>query len=559
MDSWSQLGIEPTTDIRAIKKAYAIRLKLTHPDDDPQAYQQLREAYDWAQGYAKFHLNYPSDELGDAVSIIEAPPQPSASVEFTESVESMSMPAWPIPPEAIVAQDHAPQAPTVESLLKDCANLWAAQGATGLVQQWPRQQALLEDLPIGEHQHASRVFARFVVEEFDLPVEVLISLTRHFQWGLDFRADQYLGAYLSQALYQRLSAAEVFAAFHPEKYTQHAWALALAKLWDNKRGLLARLLAAGLDGPTRHRVLQARLSTLQILGASRASIKATQDCVAMGGMLQGIFFALFVVGTLVFLYEPGVAKKSFFDAFAVEVGAVILFFMLDRSFNQHQIFVRDFRNGRSLDWVPLIPVVIAMLVYLDQRYAWLAGYSNGSAFLYGLIFLYLGLWLLAPTDEHPWRKLLLPSFFLLLLGLQEFFSQLQTPLLISLAFAWTLGAHVVLRRYPVRFEWVYFKLIKLGLLRANPWMFLGTKFIAVAWALVAMILLPALLFRMAANYRVLYAVAAICAGFLLSHVGSVDGQTHGLLAWVLAVVFGIQMLQAASQRLADFGLKKLHR
>jgi len=43
---------------------------------------------------------------------------------------------------------------------------------------------------------------------------------------------------------------------------------------------------------------------------------------------------------------------------------------------------------------------------------------------------------------------MLPTSLLLLFGVQEFFPRLGEPLLMSLAFAWTLGAHVVLRRYP---------------------------------------------------------------------------------------------------------------
>jgi hypothetical protein len=198
-------------------------------------------------------------------------------------------------------------------------------------------------------------------------------------------------------------------------------------------------------------------------------------------------------------------------------------------------------------------------LYLDQHASWLAGYSNGTAFLVCLICLYLGLWLLAPTDEYPWRKLVLPTFFLLLFGLQEFSSEMPLPLLISLAFAWTLGAHVVLRRYPERVEAVYANLIKLGTLRASPWRWVLIKFIALAWALTAIAMLPVLLFRMAARYRGLYAGAAIYAGVLLANVRSMEGQTQGLILWVLAVVFCIQLLQSMAQGLANYGLKRLRR
>lgn len=53
MSIWQTLGIEPTHDIAAIKKAYAGKLKLHHPEDDPEGYQRLREAYDQAVKLAK--------------------------------------------------------------------------------------------------------------------------------------------------------------------------------------------------------------------------------------------------------------------------------------------------------------------------------------------------------------------------------------------------------------------------------------------------------------------------------------------------------------------------
>ncbi len=59
MSFWEILGIDPTIENSAIKKAYARKLKIYHPEDDPQGFQALREAYDKALKYAKsgeFHL-----------------------------------------------------------------------------------------------------------------------------------------------------------------------------------------------------------------------------------------------------------------------------------------------------------------------------------------------------------------------------------------------------------------------------------------------------------------------------------------------------------------------
>jgi hypothetical protein len=45
---WDELGIEPTKDQRAIKKAYAERLKKTRPEEHPEKFQALRRAYEAA-------------------------------------------------------------------------------------------------------------------------------------------------------------------------------------------------------------------------------------------------------------------------------------------------------------------------------------------------------------------------------------------------------------------------------------------------------------------------------------------------------------------------------
>ena len=53
MNFWDILGIAVTDDVSSIKRAYAKELKTHHPEDDPEGYQQLREAYDSATKYAK--------------------------------------------------------------------------------------------------------------------------------------------------------------------------------------------------------------------------------------------------------------------------------------------------------------------------------------------------------------------------------------------------------------------------------------------------------------------------------------------------------------------------
>lgn len=53
MGIWSILGLSPDADVRSIKRRYAELLKTTRPDDDAEAFQRLRDAYERALGIAR--------------------------------------------------------------------------------------------------------------------------------------------------------------------------------------------------------------------------------------------------------------------------------------------------------------------------------------------------------------------------------------------------------------------------------------------------------------------------------------------------------------------------
>lgn len=50
---WMILGLEPTKDIAAIKRAYAQKATICHPEENPQGFLELRNAYQAAMDYAE--------------------------------------------------------------------------------------------------------------------------------------------------------------------------------------------------------------------------------------------------------------------------------------------------------------------------------------------------------------------------------------------------------------------------------------------------------------------------------------------------------------------------
>lgn len=54
MNCWDILGIQPTSDEREIRRAYAKKLKITRPEDDAEGYQALRAAFDQALELAPY-------------------------------------------------------------------------------------------------------------------------------------------------------------------------------------------------------------------------------------------------------------------------------------------------------------------------------------------------------------------------------------------------------------------------------------------------------------------------------------------------------------------------
>ena len=72
MDCWHILGIAPTRDEAAIKRAYAQLLKKHRPDRDPDGFIRLREAYEMALAGGEQYNTFRDDTAGEPPELLDA-------------------------------------------------------------------------------------------------------------------------------------------------------------------------------------------------------------------------------------------------------------------------------------------------------------------------------------------------------------------------------------------------------------------------------------------------------------------------------------------------------
>jgi hypothetical protein len=121
-DVWEQLGIDPTVDEREIRRAYARRLKLAHPEDDPDGFQRLRAAYEAAMESARW----------GELSFDEDPADPDTTVEQFDTGQEDREPDEPAQ-HSFAIEDAVPRPPSLcvpepGRLLEDLLSILQSQG-----------------------------------------------------------------------------------------------------------------------------------------------------------------------------------------------------------------------------------------------------------------------------------------------------------------------------------------------------------------------------------------------------------------------------------------------
>ncbi len=82
MNDWNILGIEETNDLRKVKRAYAEKSKLYHPETHPEEFQQLHNAYKRIAGALRRKQDIPENvQIGKPAEVQEAEEKLAATMQ----------------------------------------------------------------------------------------------------------------------------------------------------------------------------------------------------------------------------------------------------------------------------------------------------------------------------------------------------------------------------------------------------------------------------------------------------------------------------------------------
>lgn len=130
MDCFEVLGIEETKEVKKIKRAYAARTKEFHPEEHPEEFKVLHDAYEEALTFAR-QVYEDAKEQEEYPDVVESPPNEAA--QFAKAVN----PEWEAAFEQIVdASKRDDLIWTVRRIMEDCRNLYLDEVAREKLYRW---------------------------------------------------------------------------------------------------------------------------------------------------------------------------------------------------------------------------------------------------------------------------------------------------------------------------------------------------------------------------------------------------------------------------------------
>lgn len=213
MSCWEILEIMPTADERAIRRAYAKKLKVTRPDEDPVGYQALREALEEALQLAPYYQETEQEEEEFSPfeepapeNALEAEKSEESAVNFSnEFSEAPQKEIQPYVPEAEqeeqeyqfeIQENHEteysePDYSESDALLNEIHRIATNEGEVELEKQWRNLYFELTQLPLEQTDYVSwQVWHLFQALRIENPF-VWAQWAGYFDWHNDYRFAQH--------------------------------------------------------------------------------------------------------------------------------------------------------------------------------------------------------------------------------------------------------------------------------------------------------------------------------------------------------------------------------
>ena len=187
MSIWNELGIEPTTDSRAIKRAYAARLKQVHPEDDPEGFQRLRKAYEDALEHANGRLRPVGPLVSPPPEETPPPKRSKPRVPFRARSVPHRRGNRTGPPPIIATRGAGPEKtdgmPRGRDAVARLQNLYAEQGEEAAIELLHELCSESASWSVDDRERFARDLAKWLGSFEPVRWPLFMAADEHFNWS----------------------------------------------------------------------------------------------------------------------------------------------------------------------------------------------------------------------------------------------------------------------------------------------------------------------------------------------------------------------------------------